>query len=132
MGFESLANSITTYFQSMADAYSYIVRYDNDPRKTPSSGLWLSVSIDFGDSQQKEMGIKSYREVGNLTVSIRQRIGEGLNELLIAADRIANAFRVVDVDSVIVCKVPKIIKNGRIDKNYQVTVICPFHYDWSD
>lgn len=129
MGFQSLANSITTYFQTVMDSYSYVARYDDDPRATPTSGLWCNVLIDFGDSQQKEIGINSYRNIGNLTVRVKQEAGLGMSALLVAADRIASAFRATDVDSVIAFKVPRIIKNGRIEDNYQVTVICPFQYD---
>ena len=131
MGFESLANSITTFFQALATINSYTVRYDDDPRSTPTSGLWCEVSVDFGDSQQKEIGIESFREVGNLTVMIKQEAGLGLNGLLVVADVIAAAFRTITVDNAIIFKVPRIIKNGRIEDNYQVTVICPFHYDWN-
>ncbi len=131
MGFESLANSITTYFKSIADSNGYTVRYDNDPRRTPTSGLWCKVSIDFGDSQQKEIGIESFREAGNLTVMIKQEAGLGLKGLLVVADVIAAAFRTETIDNIVIFKVPRIIKNGRIDDNYQITVICPFHYDWN-
>ena len=129
MGFQSLANSITTYFQTVMDAYDYTARYDSDPRATPTSGLWCEVLIDFGDSQQKEIGINSYREVGNLVVRIKQEAGLGLSNLPVAADRVASAFRNTDIDNVISFHVPRIIKNGRIEDNYQVTVTCPFHYD---
>lgn len=129
MGFQSLANSITTYFQSVMDTYSYVARYDNDSRSTPTTGLWFECGIDFGDTQQKEIGINSYREIGNLTVRIKQEAGLGLKNLLVAADRIASAFRNTDVDSSVIFKVPRVTKNGRMEDNYQVTVTCPFHYD---
>lgn len=128
MGFQSLTNVITTYFQTVMDSYGYVVRFDDDPRATPSSGLWCQALIDFGDRQQKELGINSTREVGNLTVRIKQEAGLGLKNLLVVADRIDSAFKNIDVGS-IVFKVPRVIKNGRIDDNFQITVICPFHYD---
>jgi len=130
MGFQSLANSINTYFAAaVAVVYGYVVRYDDDPRATPTSGLWCEVLIDFGDSQQKEIGINSYRNIGNLTVRIKQEVGLGMSNLLVAADRIATAFRSIDVDNSVIFNVPRIAKNGRVDDNYQVTVTCPFHYD---
>lgn len=129
MSFQDLANSITTYFQTVMDAYGYTARYDNDPRATPTSGLWCEVLIDFDDSQQKEIGIKSYRSIGNLTVRIKQEAGRGLSDLLVAADRVASAFRTVDINNVVIFRVPRIAKNGRIEDNYQVTVTCPFQYD---
>jgi len=129
MGFQSLANSINTYFAAVAAANEYVVRYDDDPRATPTSGLWLEIAIDFGDSQQKEIGINSYRNIGNLTVRIKQEAGLGISSLLAAADIIATAFKSTDVDSSVIFNVPRIAKNGRVDDNYQVTVTCPFHYD---
>ncbi|GAG45840.1 unnamed protein product, partial [marine sediment metagenome] len=129
MSFESLANSITTYFETLAVANNYTVRYDDDPRKTPVNGLWCEVSIDFGSNEQKEIGINSFREVGNLTVKIKSEIGLGLNSKLIVADVIATAFRRIDVDSVVIFKVPRIVKVGRVEDNFQVNVICPFQYD---
>ena len=56
MGFQLIANSITAYFQDFANANSLVVRYDNDPRETPSSGLWCNCSINFDSSEQKEIG----------------------------------------------------------------------------
>jgi len=129
MSFQDLANSITTYFQTVAVLYNYVVRYDDDPRETPTSGLWCEALIDFGDSQQKEIGINSYRNIGNLTVRIKQEAGLGMSNLLIAADRISNAFKSIDVDNAVIFNVPRIAKNGRIEDNYQITVTCPFRYD---
>lgn len=128
MGFQDIANSITAYFQDVADVNNLIVRYDNDPRATPISALWCKVLIDFDDSQQKEIGINSYRNIGNFIIEIKNSIGLGLSELLEKADLIANSFRSVDVGN-IVFRVPKIKRRGRIEDDYQVDVVCPFYVD---
>lgn len=128
MGFASLANSITTYLQTVADANNFTVRYDNDMRATPAKGLWLQCRIEFGNSEQKELGINSYRNPGNVIITIKNKIGIGIGALLINADIIATAFKNVDVDAIIF-KVPSIKNNGRIDDNWEVEVSCPFHLD---
>ena len=128
MGFESITNSITTYFLDVCDTNSLTVRFSNDPRATPTSGLWLEFNIDFGNSEQKELGINSYRNPGNVTVKIKNSIGLGVGGVLEVADVIASAFRTVDIDSIIF-RVPRIINVGRIEDNYQMNVICPFFVD---
>ena len=131
MGFQTLANLVTTRFKEVADANGYTVRYDDDPRGTPSSGLWMKVSVDFGDNNQKEIGIHSFREVGNLTVMIRNGSGLGMKDLLIAADVVATAFRAATVNSSVLFRTPRIVKVGRVKDDNQIDVICPFQYDYS-
>lgn len=131
MAFETLANSITTAVQDVMDTHSYAARYPNDPRATPTSGLFCVVGIDFGTDDQKEIGIDSFRNVGNLVIQIKNDIDLGINSLLVAADNIATEFRATTVASTIIFKVPRIVEVGRVDDNYQVNVICPFHYDYN-
>lgn len=128
MGFQDICNSITAYFQDICDTNSLTVRFDNDPRVTPTSGLWCKFGIDFGTSEQKELGINSYRNPGNVVIKIKNEIGLGLSDLFAKADIIAAAFRVVDVSGIIF-RVPRIVKVGRVEDNYQVNVICPFFID---
>lgn len=128
MGFKDILNSITTYFQDVCDTNGLTVRFDNDPRTTPTSGLWCECNVDFGNSEQKELGINSFRNLGNVIIKIKNEIGLGTGELLEKADIIATAFRVAEVDSIIF-KVPRIVKVGRIEDNFQINVICPFFVD---
>lgn len=128
MGFAELANNITTYFQDVADTNNYTVRYDNDPRATPTSGLWLRCKIEFDNSEQKELGINSYRNFGKLIITIKNTTGIGIGVLLINADIIATAFRSVDVGSIIF-NVPSIVNKGRVDDNWEFEITCPFHLD---
>lgn len=128
MGFVSFTNSITAYMQDVADTNSLTVRFDNDPRATPTSGLWCECNIDYGDSGQKELGINSYRNFGNFIIKVKNDIGLGMGNVLSIVDIIATAFRTVDIGNIIF-KVPKIVKVGRIEDNYQINVICPFHID---
>lgn len=128
MGFQSITNSITSYFVDVADTNSLTVRYDNDPRDIPTSGLWCECGIDFGNSEQKELGINSYRNFGNVVIKIKNAIGLGLSDLFAKADIISTAFKTVEVSNIIF-KVPRIVKVGRVEDNYQVDVICPFYID---
>ena len=128
MGFKEIVNSITTYFQDVADANNFTARFDNDLRATPTSGLWYEFGIDFGNSQQKELGINSYRNSGNVIIKIKNEIGLGIGDLLEKADIIAAAFRNENIDEIIF-RVPRIVKVGRIEDNYQINVICPFYID---
>ena len=130
MSFASLANSITTYLQTVADANNFTVRYDNDLRTTPTpaSGFWLQCKIEFGDSQQKELGINSYRNFGKLVITLKNKIGIGIGTLLANADIIVTAFKSVDIDAIIF-KVPSVKNKGRVDDNWVLEVSCPFHLD---
>ena len=128
MGFQSITNAITTYFNAIAATNNLIVIWSNDPTDTPASGLWLEFNIDFGTSEQKELGINSYRNPGNVTIRIKGEIGKGESDVLAKADIIATAFRRVDVSDIIF-RVPRIVKVGRVDDNYQINVICPFFVD---
>lgn len=129
MSFESIANSITAYFHTVATANSFIVRFDNDPRDTPENKPWMKTSVDFGDSRQFEIGVNSFRNVGIFNAVIHVSIGQGIADVLSIADIIVTAFRAVVVDGVINFQTPKITNVGRVDDNWQVNVICPFFVD---
>ncbi len=126
--YESLINQITAYFQDIADTNNLTVRYENDPRSTPADGLWCDCNIDFGDTDQSELGVASFRHIGNFVVKIKNPIGLGTSELLQTADIIASAFRTTDLNRIIF-NVPRIRDVGRVDDNYQFNVICPFFSD---
>ena len=128
MGFASILTTITTYFNTLATTNSWQVVYDDDPTETPSSGLWMEFNIDFGESEQKELGINSYRNPGNVIVKIKNDAGRGLSGILAEVDTVAAAFRSLDVGNA-VFRVPRIMKIGRIGELYQVNVICPFYLD---
>lgn len=127
--FENIANSITTFFNVLATTNSFVVRYDNDPRETPSSGAWMNVNVDFGDSHQAEIGVPTFRNVGIFNVRIKIPIGQGIADALTIADVVAAGFRTVIVDEIINFQTPRIENVGRVEDNYQVNVICPFQVD---
>lgn len=127
--FEGITNSITTFFKALAIIKNFVVRYDNDPGETPTDKIWVKVGIDFGDSHQVEIGVKTFRNVGIFNVQIKIPIGIGSADGLNVADIIATAFRTTIVDETINFQVPRIEKVGRVEDNYQVNVICPFQVD---
>lgn len=129
MAFKNIANSITTFFNTLATTNNFVVRYDNDPRTTPTDKVWMNVEIDFGNSDQAEIGVSTFRNVGIFNVRIKTPIGVGSADALDVADIIADAFRTTIVDSIINFQVPRIEKVGRVEDNYQVNVICPFQVD---
>lgn len=126
MGFQSTANSINTYLQTVADTNGYVIRYDNDSRDTPTDALWLEATISFGDSHQKELGINSYRNFGDLIITIKNSIKLGIGELLGVADIIGAAFKSIDI-GIIIFRVPSIKNNGRVNDNWEVEITCPFY-----
>lgn len=128
MGFKSFTNTITNYFNTQAEANNWTVRYDNDPRTTPTSGLWLELNIDYGDSQQITLGVNSYRNFGNVVVKIKKEIGLGLSDMLEIADSVSSLFKTQTISNIIF-RTPRIVKVGRVEDNYQINVICPFYID---
>lgn len=129
MDFEGIANSITTFFHALAETNNFVVRYDNDPTDTPTSGAWMDVNIDFRDSNQVEIGVPTFRNRGNFNIKIKIPIGQGIADALNIADVIVTGFRTVIVDEVINFQTPSIKNNGRFEDNWEVEVICPFFID---
>jgi len=127
--FAGIANSITTFFDALATTNNFVVRYDNDPGDTPTEKIWMRASIDFGDSHQAEIGIKTFRNVGIFNVQIKTPIGVGSADALDIADIIAAGFRNKIVAQIINFQVPRIEKVGRVEDNYQINVLCPFQVD---
>jgi hypothetical protein len=126
--YRRITNDITSYFNDIAVSNNIIVRYDNDPRDTPTDELWCKVSVTFGNAQQKEIGINSYRIPGNFEAQIKNSIKLGMYNLLYVADIIDLAFKSIDVGNIIF-RVPRVVNVGKIDDNFQVNVICPFYVD---
>jgi len=129
MSFSTINNSITTYFQDIADTHDLVVRYDNDIRKTPSSGLWCKCNVDFDDSKQKEIGVNSYRNTGIFTIEIYYPIKMGLWSILRLVDIIVASFTEEVINDSVKFKTPSIKNIGRIKDNYQMNIICPFYID---
>jgi len=126
--YESLVNQLTSYFQDIANINNLIIRYDNDLRATPAENLWCEYNIDFSNAEQSEIGIDSFRNVGNFNVKIKNKIGLGIGELSEKTDIIATAFRRKNLNRIIF-EVPKVRNVGRINDDYQMNVICPFFVD---
>lgn len=129
MAFESIVNSITTFFNALANANNFVVRYDSDPRDTPADKAWMNISIEFKDSRQAEIGIKSFRNKGNFIVKVFISIGQGVADALSIADIIAAEFRTVVVDGTINFQTPTVRNVRRVGDNWEVDVICPFFVD---
>lgn len=127
--FAGITNSITTFFNALANKNNFVVRYDNDPTDTPTSGIWMKISVDFGNSQQAEIGVKTFRHIGIFNVEIKIPLGIGSADALDIADIIIAEFQTAIVDEIINFQVPRIEKVGRVEDNYQVNVICPFQVD---
>ena len=129
MGFQSITNSITTYFQDVADANSLTVRFDNDPRPTPTDNLWCRASINFENSQPKEIGKNSYRNSGNFVIEIYYPIKMGISFILRVVDKIVTQFTEITINEIVKFQTPKVKNIGRVEDNHQVNVICPFEVD---
>ena len=129
MAFKDIANSITTFFNTLAITNSFVVRYDNDPRATPTDKVWMNVEIDFGNSDQAEIGVSTFRNVGIFNARIKVPIGQGSADALHIADIIAMGFRTTIVNKIINFQFPRIENVGRVEDDYQMNVICPFFVD---
>lgn len=127
--FEGITNSITTFFKALATAKNFVVRYDNDPRDTPTDKIWMKVGVDFGNSQQAEIGVPTFRNIGIFNIQIKTPIGIGSADALNVADIIVTAFRTTIVDEIINFQFPRIENVGRVEDNHQINVICPFQVD---
>lgn len=129
MGFASIVTTLISDFQSFADTHGWIVRYDNDQRATPTSGLWFQFTINFIESENKEIGsVNSYRNRLEFIIKVRNDAGLGMSGVLYPVDLIATAYRRKIIGDIIT-RVSNIKKIGRVDDLYQVNVICPFYLD---
>ena len=129
MSFKNIVNSITAYFQDVANRNFLIVRFDNDPRATPTDNLWCKVSINLDNSMQKEIGINSYRNIGDFTIEIYNSIKIGQSPILRIIDRIVKQFTQETINDSVKFQTPKVKNIGRINDNYQINVVCPFYVD---
>jgi len=127
--YKNIINQLTSYFQDVANTNNLIVRYDNDPRTTPVSGLWCRCNIDFSNTEQKEIGINSYRATGNFIIEIYYSIKIGISSILRQIDILVVYFTNEIINEFIKFKVPKVVKIGRVEDNYQINIICPFFVD---
>jgi len=134
MSFKSIANSISSFFSTLATTNNFVVRYDNDPRNTPTDKIWMNVNVDFGDSHQAEIGVPTFRHIGIFNVRIKIPIGLGVADALDIADIIVAGFKGANglpiiLDGIINFQTFRIENVGRVEDNHQVNVICPFQVD---
>lgn len=128
--YESCTNSITTFFNALAEANNFVVRYDNDLQDIPDTP-WLETRVDFGKPKQFEMRGEedNVRYLGIFNVIVRIPIGIGSSLALNIADIIAAKFRTAIIDETINFQVPRIENVGRYEDDHLITVICPFQVD---
>ncbi len=130
MNFSIVSNIITSYFQNIADAYGWVARYENDPRSTPTSGLWCNCRLEFNTSESKEIGAaNSYRNTGVFTIEIYHSVGMGIASQARVLDILAAYFTELTVSSVVKFKTPRVRSGGRTEDNHRIDLICPFYYD---
>lgn len=157
MGYATLTNTITTAFQDFADTNSYVVRYDNDPRDTPTDDVWLEASVEFDSTVSRDIGRRAsgnnvYRITGMLRVTITDNIGKGIYQVLAISDLIETQFSNTKITDVLF-RTAMISKRGRTSDNisnnrsgrqinsnqagnagggnkYQVDVTIPFQHDF--
>lgn len=126
MGFEAITNLISTKLALVATANSYTVRYDNDPTATPQ-GNWILAQIQFGSKNRIESPSLD-RTIGQLHLEVKTEYGRGSAPALAIADVISLAFEGIALNNV-KFNVPRVIVVGRVDNDFQINVICPFHAD---
>jgi len=129
MDFLTVSNLITTYFQNITNIYGWSIRYENDPRTTPTFGLWCNCKLDFNIAEQKEIGINSYRNFGDFIIEIYHSIGMGISSHLKVVDIVVAFFTELTVSNVVKFQTPKIRSGGRTEDNHRVDIICPFYFD---
>ena len=130
MGFKNITDLITTQVAATMATNSYVARYDNDPRATPTDPYWVRVSIAYGQDEQIELGTDSlYRGPGILTMQVIGPIEVGTGVALEMADILAAVFRNITLGGNVRFKTPRIENVGRIGDNWNINVICPFEAD---
>jgi hypothetical protein len=130
MGYEDITNEITTKVKEVTTANSYPVVYDNDPATTPTVDYWCHSSLAFGNANKIELGTSGLnRNAGVLTIVVVGPTGKGTGLSLEMADILASAFRNLTLGGYIRFKTPRIENVGRVNKKWNVNVICPFEAD---
>jgi hypothetical protein len=132
MTFEQLANTIRSRFKTqVADTQSLPTQYDNHSFDNPDNAQWCRLTINFGESFQASnggTGANRFRTPGVMTAQLFTPTGKGDKDILALADVIKTAFRCV-TDSGVVFKTPSIKRVGRVKKEWQINVNCPFYAD---
>jgi len=129
MLYQNIINELNSYFQDIADSHNLIVRYDNDLRTTPISGIWYECKIEFDRTEQKEIAPNSYRVIGNLIVEIYYSIKIGISFILRQVDILIAYFTETTVNNFLKFKTPIVQNIGRVEDNFQINIICPFYVD---
>ena len=129
MSAEYIANSITTFFHSLAETNGFVVRYDNDPRDTPTDNYWMNISVDLGESSQVAVGADQFRTPGVFSIQIKGTTECGVAKILEIADIILDGFLSVTVNRLVCFQAPRVENVGRVGDNYQNNEICPFFVD---
>lgn len=128
---DNLEKMIAVFLQSLADTNGWTVRYDNDSRTTPTSGLWLLAGLDLGESKQSELGLDRFRNASNYTIQVKNTMGDGIANILSVVDILVDAFESKNLNEV-TFGVPRVVNVGRMEDLYQINVICPFFADYKD
>ena len=130
MSWETLKNAIRSRFEDqVGEPQGATVLYDNEFEQTPSTGVWMVVTIQTGETQQADLGpVPRYRTAGQIVVEIYQEAAEGDYTTTALADEVARAFRSLTADGV-TYRSPSLTQLGRSGKWWQQNVSCPFYYD---
>lgn len=130
---EAIFNTIRKRFQEqVVDLISPALptAFDNAPFTRPDNSQWARLSIQAGERIQQDFGssTKRFRNTGMMTVQIFVPLEKGDKAALEAADFVDGVFRSV-TDAGVVFRSPFITPVGRIEKEWQVNVTCPFYAD---
>lgn len=128
--FESIANTCRSRLATqVATPFSYPVLYDNAPEPTYTD-TWLRATVQFGKTNIVELGgtKNNYRTSGVFLIQVRIPVQKGDRSALIAADRIALAFRSV-TESGVTFRSPSVDPYGRDGSWWLINVQCPFFSD---
>lgn len=130
MSFQAIENAITTYLQAIANIHGLSVRYFNDPRETPTKGIWLKCIIENDDSRIHSIGVTNiYRHSGNLIIEVYNEINLGTAYSLRTVDNLVGSFTGLTVSNLVKFRTPSVNLVGRVEDNYQINITCPFYVD---
>ena len=132
MSWSAMANTIRSRFKTqIATPESLITQYDNHSLDNPDNEIWCRLTIKSGETTQESIGSPSSnrdRTDGVMIAQLFAPIGNGDGDLRELAETIRAAFKRV-TESGVTFRTPKIKEIGRVGKEWQINVDCPFYAD---
>ena len=129
-GWLGLTNTVTKAFSGFAAGNDLSIRFENDPRATPSSAWWLTIKVEHDGSSQRATAVKKFRHTGLVRVTVSDQLQKGAYHLYEIADLISEMFSGKELADNISLGPAQLQRVGRDGTKSVLDVVLPFQHDF--